>query len=207
MSLLKATTDGNEVALTKVIEIIEEHKTQFPMALDWYSDTLYEASKSGHLDIAKILMKYGAIKKKYYRPYKSATEAAAGEGKVVLVKFLLENTINSEVDSTEECQSVDVNAKGGPQGIPLRAAAINSLDIVKLLVEHGADVNRQYGSALRVVAFRGHLDMVKFLVENNADANLQGGIMALHCKKQPENGADVNIQGGFYGTALQAAAT
>jgi ankyrin repeat protein len=43
------------------------------------------------------------------------------------------------------------------------------LEMVKFLVEHGADVNCDDGLPLMCSAEYGHLDIVKFLIEHGAD--------------------------------------
>jgi ankyrin repeat protein len=59
--------------------------------------------------------------------------------------------------------------------------------IVKLLIDHGADVNARIGCSghvLQAASLRGDMALVRSLINS---------------------GADVNAQGGHYGTALQAA--
>ena len=55
------------------------------------------------------------------------------------------------------------------------AAAAGFLNIVKLLIEVGADVNKTTytnSTPLRAACFDGHFDIVQFLVENNADVEI-----------------------------------
>lgn len=50
-------------------------------------------------------------------------------------------------------------------------------DIVKMLLDRGADRNLQggeYGSALQAASFRGHTKTVRILLDHSADANVQG---------------------------------
>jgi ankyrin repeat protein len=52
----------------------------------------------------------------------------------------------------------------------LAEAAINGhLDVVRSLVENGADIHADNDFALRYTAVNGHIDIVRFLVENGAD--------------------------------------
>lgn len=59
--------------------------------------------------------------------------------------------------------------------LALRKAAENGhLDVVKSLVEFGADIHAVNDEALRSSACRGHLDVVKYLVGKGADVDLYG---------------------------------
>jgi len=62
-------------------------------------------------------------------------------------------------------------------------------EVVRMLLENGADVNAQggqYGNALQAASCGGHQEVVQILLEK---------------------GADVNAQGGEYGNALHAASS
>jgi len=65
------------------------------------------------------------------------------------------------------------------------AAENGDLDIVKLLVKHGADINvvdSDGNTPLALTAFKGWLEIVHFLIENGADVNIKNdnGDTALH---------------------------
>jgi ankyrin repeat protein len=74
-------------------------------------------------------------------------------------------------------RGADVNARGrcqgGYYGNALHAAVYNgNQDIVRLLVERGADVNAQggkYGNAARAAQSCGHSNIVDYLVGKGAD--------------------------------------
>jgi ankyrin repeat protein len=58
------------------------------------------------------------------------------------------------------------------------ATCLDLEDVVKLLIEDGADVNTQggrYSSSLQAASAQGHEQIVKLLLMNNADVNAQGG--------------------------------
>jgi ankyrin repeat protein len=80
---------------------------------------------------------------------------------------LLIETIKTLIEAGE-----DVNEKERPLVL---AAEKGNIDIVKLLLEHGADVNgteSKYGSApLHFAAQKGYLDVVKLLLDYGADIN------------------------------------
>jgi ankyrin repeat protein len=58
------------------------------------------------------------------------------------------------------------------------AAGEGHLEIVKLLLEHGADVNAKtaYETALHLAAGEGHLEIVKLLLEHGADVNAKTAV-------------------------------
>ena len=55
------------------------------------------------------------------------------------------------------------------------AASINNFAIVKLLVEHGANVNHRtktHSTPLRGACFNGNLDMIRYLIDKGADIHI-----------------------------------
>ncbi|KAJ7826554.1 ankyrin repeat-containing domain protein [Mycena olivaceomarginata] len=109
-------------------------------------------------------------------------------------------------------------------GSPLYwAAKLGFLNIMRLLLDYGADVNAQggrYGNAIQAAVVGGHLDLAQLLLEHGADVNAQGGrygTVAIQAAAVLGNldfarlllkhGADVNAHGRKYGNvALQAVA-
>ncbi|PZC88487.1 Arp, Ankyrin repeat protein, partial [Pyrenophora tritici-repentis] len=119
----------------------------------------------------------------------------------------------------------------------VKAAAENAAlyegheEVVKLLLDKGADVNVQgghFGNALYTASYRGYEAVVQLLLNYGADVNAQGGDYgnalqaasyggyeqtvkmlldkgAKTVKMLLNKGANVNARGGYYGNALQAA--
>ncbi|RDW57747.1 Pfs, NACHT and ankyrin protein [Coleophoma crateriformis] len=100
------------------------------------------------------------------------------------------------------------------------AATSGKIDMVKLLIETGADVNAQggrHGNALQAASIHDHESIVQLLIKKGANVNAQKGHYgnalqaASHGGHESivqlliEKGADVNAQGGLYSNALQAA--
>ena len=91
-----------------------------------------------------------------------------------MVRFLIEQ--NAEVDAGTSTNST-----------PLRTAAFSGhLDIVRCLVENGADVNARrifyLSTPLMVACYNDRIDIATYLVENGADIHLEDNIgsTALH---------------------------
>uniref|UniRef100_A0A1I8MKC2 Protein fem-1 homolog B n=1 Tax=Musca domestica TaxID=7370 RepID=A0A1I8MKC2_MUSDO len=97
---------------------------------------------------------------------------AATAGNVMYVKTLLSQY---KVDLECECNVIfDGLVVYGATALWV-AAGLGHLQIVKLLVRHGANVNhntKAQSSPLRAACYAGRLDIVKYLIENGADVNL-----------------------------------
>jgi hypothetical protein len=70
----------------------------------------------------------------------------------------------------ERGENVDIHYKDDLAIV--RAAEVGNLDIIKYLVEKGADVNAQSGAPMTASVDGGHLDNVKYLIENGADLKI-----------------------------------
>ena len=142
----------------------------------------------------------------------TALRQASGGGYEEIVKILL-----------KEGADANIADQRGERPLPLAAAAPSSkvnVGTVKLLLEHGADVNTQggwYGPALHAASACNNEEIIRILLDHGADVNTQGGVYGTALQAAAlrgyeeivwillEHGADVNTQGGVYGTALQAA--
>ncbi len=130
----------------------------------------------------------------------------------------LRNTLRAMLQEGTEM----INLTGGNYGTALIAACCQeNLDIIKILIEAGAEVNIQAGecgTALRAASVFDNLDIVKILIKAGAEVDLQSEeySTALHAscyynrnldivKILIEAGAEVDMQSGEDGTALQTA--
>ncbi|KAM7345903.1 protein fem-1 homolog B isoform 1-T4 [Cochliomyia hominivorax] len=97
---------------------------------------------------------------------------AAMAGNTMYVKTLLSHY---SVDLERECNVIFEGLVVYGASALWVAAGLGHLQVVKLLVKNGANVNhntKAQSSPLRAACYAGHLDIVKYLIENGADVNL-----------------------------------
>jgi len=140
---------------------------------------LMQASMRGYLDTVQGLLKEGVDINARDDNGVSSLMYAAYYGKSVIVKYLLENGAD-----------VNIAQKGiGDTALYMAAQRPDGLELVRMLIEHNADVNKvcSDGSTPLIIASQmGHTDIVKYLHEDGADVNakLEGGGTPLHLAAQ-----------------------
>jgi ankyrin repeat protein len=112
----------------------------------------------------------------------------------------------------------NLNANNSVNETPLMLAAINNqLDLAKVLISRGADVNRPGWTPLHYAAAKGHREMMRLLLENEAyidseSANGTTPLMMAAYYAQPlavklllEEGADPTLLNAANASALDMA--
>ncbi len=136
-------------------------------------DALYISAQQGYLDMVNILLNYGAEDKNH-----KVLSIAASNGNMNLLKKLINNgmyitprvlvnaCINGHIDIVLyllEKTEIDIHAKNDE---PFREAAKNGhINIVKLLLEHGANQSADNDWALRWACDGGKIDVVELLLK------------------------------------------
>lgn len=116
-----------------------------------------------------------------------ALSAAIEAGNVGTVKKIIENG------------GVDVNEKVFAWSWLQVAANKNQLEVVKLLVDKGAELNYKHPitkmTALSLAAVDGHMDIVKYLLSKGADPNIKmrGNVSVVRVVRDEGNTAMVNL--------------
>ena len=191
----------------KLVELVS-HKIVYQHA-QRHSSALLAATRSGRVEIIRLLIDLGANVNAEGREYGTALQAAGSEGKAECIQLLLD-------------KGADVNAEGGEFGTALQAAVFGDrVECIQVLLDNGADVNvdpGKHGTPLQIAAHRGSIERIKLFLDKGADVNAEGGeygtaLQAAGSEGKAEciqllldKGADVNAEGGEFGTALQAAA-
>ena len=148
-----------------------------------YSCILSYALLNKHLEVAKYFIANGLYINtqsiSLSEIYEVDLNKEAREFLRLYVTFF-ESASNGNLEAIKECvlqNDVFVNAKNNNGETALVLASINGhFEIVKYLVEHGADVNVQDKwdwTALINASHNGHLEIVKYLVANGADVSIK----------------------------------
>ena len=137
-----------------------------------YGTALVAAAHAGETDVVKYLVETGAQVNLLLEAgegiFNCALEAAIRSGNPATVRYLV----------NEAKSDVHISLPRSSTRYPLGEAVVeDSVEILKILIEEGADVNKvftgeMYGSAL-VAACNINLESVKCLIKAGADPNLQ----------------------------------
>lgn len=154
------------------------------------SSALRQAAERGHIHIVKLLLSYGADPTLGDKDGKVALQAAAGNGDLEMIEtLLLPNRLyhihealhaavqNGNIDIVRRLLNLDrnINVNTPVYGEYLLRLAVGSaeMDIVKLLLDRGADVNagseealfhRSGSNVLKDALFSRHVDIIKLIV-------------------------------------------
>ena len=125
---------------------------------------LHLASREGHLDIVRFLVKHGATAAAQDLFGSTPLHEASEQGHLDLARFLVEYGANVAAQDHGGCTPLHQASKQG------------HLDLARCLVEHGANVavQDQRGlTPLHQASEHGHLDLARFLIEHGANVAAQ----------------------------------
>ncbi|PQE13411.1 multiple ankyrin repeats single kh domain-containing protein [Rutstroemia sp. NJR-2017a BVV2] len=181
-AFIAAAAAGSIEILNKLLD------SRFQHSHNDYQAALNDAAEGGNWEITKVLLQKRANLSCDTVFYEAATRTddlevlealwEYTEGNIsseTLDHSLYETTDNMKMNTVQlllEKFGADANARGEEYGNALTASAYDgTLDILKLLLDHGADVNSDDGWALQTAAVEGHVDIVKELLIRGADVN------------------------------------
>ena len=144
-------------------------------------------------NVARLLLEYGADVNALMNGLSTPLHVAAQYAKVEVVCVLLEHvgTLVAKGDDGEPASQVVseyVNARDAEGKTPLHLASYDSVpdgldvvlsrsNVVRLLLEHGADVNARendHSTPLHVAARNGRVEVVRVLLEHGANVAAEG---------------------------------
>ncbi|KAI0259981.1 hypothetical protein BC834DRAFT_586713 [Gloeopeniophorella convolvens] len=158
-ALQAASSQGDANA----IQFLLSHGTD-PNAQGSEGGTALQAAASrGHAEVVQLLLNYGADPNVLGGRHGSALHAAIHRASppLVIIRLLI-------------FHGADINALDGERATPLQVASyLDRVDVVRLLLECGADVGaqggRHGGTALQAATDRGHTEVARLLCEFSQD--------------------------------------
>ena len=198
--------------LVDVVKRMLSHNADVRCTGGYYHSSLIAATAWGREEVVDLLLKSGARDNLYGGEFAdSALQAASAGGYPSITRKLI-------------ASGSEVNRKAGQWWTPLHAACVNGhLEVVKILLENGADPNIQgcgsNDNALQKACEGGHEAIVRELITHDADINLRGGhfdnALQAACysrntrlvKYLLEQHADPCLEGGSFENTMQAAIT
>ncbi|KAJ5626764.1 hypothetical protein N7528_004191 [Penicillium herquei] len=238
-ALIAASRGGHK----RIVQILLDHGADINTEGSKHGSALNAASEMGHEDIVKLLLDAGASISPQRSRYGALT-AASWAGHEHIVQMILDYIKDIDAQGMEFANSLEAAAANNHQGIvkklldratdlngpnvcgqtdgnpPIFAAAKYGNDeVMKLLVDRGADLNvhAQDGRTLLEFAMdQGRERVVKVILDNGADVNVPKSYELLSTAIVFKNerlvdmilnhGADINARGLSGRTALAIAA-
>ncbi|KAL8943250.1 MAG: hypothetical protein Q9211_001045 [Gyalolechia sp. 1 TL-2023] len=169
--------------------LLDSHAVDVNFYIPWFGDILANVARDNHFEMTRLCLSHGADpNRNLVDEHMSILAAVAGSehGSVQMAKLL-----------------IDHGAVVKGSGAIVMAAEEGKLDMVRFLLEVGADINEvgiehptdprfqeDMGTALHRAAFGGYVDLVKFLMTNGADKGVKDptGRTALDLPREKGNG-------------------
>jgi len=160
---------------------------------------LHLASRVGHIDVARLLIKHGANVAAQSKDWTTPLDEASEGGHVDVARLLIEHGVNVRAQNEDwktplhmaslvGCvdlplllieHGADVAAQSGDGTTPLQSASqVGDVDVVRLLIEHGADAaahGEDWATPLHEASAEGHVDVAQLLIEHGANAAAKDG--------------------------------
>ncbi|CAF3555455.1 unnamed protein product [Rotaria sp. Silwood1] len=187
-ALMEACMDGH----VQVAKLLLDHGADVNMPPDSYESPLTLSACGGHIELASLLIERGAnleeVNDEGYTPLMEASR----EGHDDLVNLLVSQgaDVNRTTEDTQET-ALTLACAGG------------FLDVAKILLSNGANVNLGQSTPLMEASQEGHVELVQYLIQNGADVNQttpagETGTLAYACESGHSEVAEILLNSGAH---------
>jgi ankyrin repeat protein len=107
--------------------------------------------------------------------YPTALHCATYAQDLDTIELLLAHGADVNIISKTQGSLLDVASRATSFFIPFPHSRKRSVTVMKMLVDAGADVEAQYGSALHTAAGCGNIEALRWLLSQGVDVRVQGG--------------------------------
>lgn len=153
-----------------LVELLLLHHADVNQPASDGNTPLHLASEHGHFCVVRKLLEAGADATLTNHHHRTPLDVACEFGRIRVVELLLDSpTVQSLIDATPQLDNLD-----NERTTCLHLAARNGhVDIIKLLLEAGVDINRQtlQGTCLHEAAMFGKTEVVALLLSSGVDVN------------------------------------
>lgn len=184
-ALMEASMDGH----VEVARLLLDHGAEVNMPADSFESPLTLAACGGHVDLASLLIERDAFLEEVNDEGYTPLMEAAREGHIDMVALLLDKgaDLHAQTDETQET-ALSLTCCGGFQ------------DVAAYLLDRGANIEQGSSTPLMEAAQEGHVDLVKFVLEKGADVNATTGTgdtpLSFACENGHTDVADILLEVG-----------
>uniref|UniRef100_A0A0G4HBX3 Uncharacterized protein n=1 Tax=Chromera velia CCMP2878 TaxID=1169474 RepID=A0A0G4HBX3_9ALVE len=174
-----------------IVELLLQHHARVKKTDFWKETPLYKAIARGHVPIVNLLLQKGAdanfegaTLSNSSDGFRTPLHVASAQGNLEIIELLL--SWGGRVDAVDDRKLTPLCCAIEAASLEMEADALpvkndpseGRLDIVRLLVERGAEVSLQTklkmcSTALRVACSYANQEMVEFLLDEDTDPNLE----------------------------------
>lgn len=196
-NMLVAAVSGDNGGSENIVRLLLDRGADINAGDGFSGNALQNAVSSGNEDLLRLLLDKGADvnacrqyggSSHYTLPFRNPLYRAIKDRKdIALVKLLIDKRADVNLRYTNNYDNKSYSAIAA-------AASVGSEDIVRLLLDRGANVNADcdyWGNTLRAAAFSGNESIVRLVLEKGAEDNANSDIDSF--LQSAVKGGNINI--------------
>ncbi|OUM61484.1 hypothetical protein PIROE2DRAFT_12481, partial [Piromyces sp. E2] len=159
---------------------LENIISKYKIEPDYEGDYLYQACKKRNDKMVKFLIEHGVNTNEEIHFSNLPLTLASEDGNLAIVKLLVEHAVSCENGHEDIVKYlVEKGADINEDGPLVKACEKGNESIVKYLIEHGVDINqtRYFDTSLSLAIRYEHENIIQYLIAHGADVNKSGPLV------------------------------